>query len=153
MMVLQIHNPFTVERDSMLSTHKLSGAEHNAMHFGAADFILGYLTIIMFLLKRDITSLETRVMKSACFCMCHTNAPYGYTEDNYNFFHSSPRIIVECTFGEIDLRASPIIYCCFKYSKSFASAVLTAVLCTILSLSSSYYTNPLQSKQPMSKHC
>jgi hypothetical protein len=138
MMVLQIHNPFTVERDSMLSTHKLSGAEHNAMHFGAADFILGYLTIIMFLLKRDITSLETRVMKS---------------EDNYNFFHSSPRIIVECTFGEIDLRASPIIYCCFKYSKSFASAVLTAILHTILSLSSSYYTNPLQSKQPMSKHC
>ena len=25
-------------------------------------------------------------------------------EDNYNFFHSSQRITVECAFGEIDLR-------------------------------------------------
>ena len=42
------------------------------LHFGAADFILGYLTIIMFLLKRDIISLETWLMESGCFCTCHT---------------------------------------------------------------------------------
>jgi hypothetical protein len=32
------------------------------------------------------------------------NAVHGTPEDNYNFFHSSSRIWVECAFGEIDLR-------------------------------------------------
>ncbi|KAL7506494.1 hypothetical protein ACHAXN_009688 [Cyclotella atomus] len=32
------------------------------------------------------------------------NAVHGTPEDNYNFFHSSSRIWVECVFGEIDLR-------------------------------------------------
>jgi hypothetical protein len=34
----------------------------------------------------------------------YDNAMHGTTEDNYNFFHSSSRISVECAFGEIDLR-------------------------------------------------
>merc|ERR1711862_543895 len=29
---------------------------------------------------------------------------HGSPEDNFNFFHSSSRICVECTFGEVDLR-------------------------------------------------
>ncbi|KAL7481189.1 hypothetical protein ACHAW6_006866 [Cyclotella cf. meneghiniana] len=32
------------------------------------------------------------------------NAVHGTQEDNYNFFHSSSSIWVECGFGEIDLR-------------------------------------------------
>ena len=32
------------------------------------------------------------------------NAIHGTPEDNFNFFHSSTRIVVECAFGEIDLR-------------------------------------------------
>ncbi len=32
------------------------------------------------------------------------NAVHGTPEDNYNFFHASSRIAVECAFGEIDLR-------------------------------------------------
>jgi hypothetical protein len=32
------------------------------------------------------------------------NAVHGTAEDDYNYFHSSSRISVECTFGEIDLR-------------------------------------------------
>lgn len=32
------------------------------------------------------------------------NVFHGTPEDNYNFFQSSSRICVECTFGEIDLR-------------------------------------------------
>ena len=32
------------------------------------------------------------------------NAVHGTSEDNFNFFHSSSRIMVECAFGEIDLR-------------------------------------------------
>ena len=34
----------------------------------------------------------------------YDNALHGTPEDNYNFFHSSSRISVECAFGEIDLR-------------------------------------------------
>ena len=34
----------------------------------------------------------------------YDNAVHGTAEDNYNYFHSSSRIVVECTFGEIDLR-------------------------------------------------
>lgn len=32
----------------------------------------------------------------------YDNAAHGYPEDNYNFFHSSSRILVECCFGEVD---------------------------------------------------
>ena len=34
----------------------------------------------------------------------YDNALHGTAEDNFNFFHSSSRIVVECAFGEIDLR-------------------------------------------------
>ena len=34
----------------------------------------------------------------------YDNAMHGTEEDNFNFFHSSSRIVVECAFGEIDLR-------------------------------------------------
>ncbi len=34
----------------------------------------------------------------------YDNMVHGTPEDNYNYFHSSLRIVIECTFGEIDLR-------------------------------------------------
>ena len=34
----------------------------------------------------------------------YDNVMNGSHEDNYNFFHSSSRITVECAFGEVDLR-------------------------------------------------
>jgi len=34
----------------------------------------------------------------------YDNAVHGTAEDNYNFFHSSSRISIECAFGEMDLR-------------------------------------------------
>jgi len=34
----------------------------------------------------------------------YDNVMHGSHEDNYNFFHSSSRITVECAFGEVDLR-------------------------------------------------
>ena len=33
----------------------------------------------------------------------YDNAFHGTSEDNYNYFHSSSRIVVECAFGEVDL--------------------------------------------------
>ena len=32
------------------------------------------------------------------------DAMHGTAEDNFNYFHSSSRISIECTFGEIDMR-------------------------------------------------
>ena len=32
------------------------------------------------------------------------NATHGTCEDDFNYFHSSSRITIECTFGEIDMR-------------------------------------------------
>jgi hypothetical protein len=32
------------------------------------------------------------------------NSLHGTAADDYNYFHSSSRIVVECTFGEIDMR-------------------------------------------------
>ena len=34
----------------------------------------------------------------------YDNATKKSAEDNFNFFHSSARITIECAFGEIDLR-------------------------------------------------
>jgi hypothetical protein len=34
----------------------------------------------------------------------YDNAMHGTPKDNFNFFHSSSRIVVECAFGEVDLR-------------------------------------------------
>ena len=34
----------------------------------------------------------------------YDNAMHGTAEDNFNYFHSSSRIVVECALGEIDLR-------------------------------------------------
>ena len=34
----------------------------------------------------------------------YDNAVHGDGEDNFNFYHSSSRIVVECTFGEVDMR-------------------------------------------------
>jgi hypothetical protein len=34
----------------------------------------------------------------------YDNAAHGTAEDNYNYFHSSSCISVECCFGEVNLR-------------------------------------------------
>ena len=39
---------------------------------------------------------------------------HGSAEDNYNFFHSSSRISIECAFGEINLRWG-IFWSALKY--------------------------------------
>ena len=55
----------------------------------------------------------------------YDNAAHASAEDNYNFFHSSSRIIVECTFGEIDLRFG-ILWQPLKYLLKFSCSVIDA---------------------------
>ena len=55
----------------------------------------------------------------------YDNAAHASPEDNYNFFHSSSRIVVECCFGEIDLRFG-ILWQPLKYSLKFNCSVIDA---------------------------
>jgi hypothetical protein len=55
----------------------------------------------------------------------YDNAAHASAEDNFNFFHSSARIIVECTFGEIDLRFG-ILWKPLNYSLKFNCSVIDA---------------------------
>ncbi len=39
----------------------------------------------------------------------YDNNRHGTAQDNYNFFQSSSRIVVECAFGEIDVKATILL--------------------------------------------
>lgn len=54
--------------------------------------------------------------------VCHDTA-----EDNYNFFHSASRIVVECAFGEIDLRWG-ILWRSLKFSLAHNIDVVDACM-------------------------
>jgi len=55
------------------------------------------------------------------------NAVHGTPEDNYNFFHSSSRISVECAFGEIDLRWG-ILWSTLRFSLAHNVNVIDACM-------------------------
>jgi hypothetical protein len=57
----------------------------------------------------------------------YDNVMHGSSEDNYNFFHSSSRIWVECAFGEVDLRWG-ILWRPLKFSLKHNCRVIDACL-------------------------
>ena len=61
----------------------------------------------------------------------YDNAMHGTTEDNYNFFHSSSRISVECAFGEIDLRWG-ILWKELEYSLELNCTVIDVCMRAVL---------------------
>jgi hypothetical protein len=52
---------------------------------------------------------------------------HGTAEDNFNFFHSSSRIVVECAFGEIDLR-SGILWRLLQFPLDLTCKVIDACM-------------------------
>jgi hypothetical protein len=58
----------------------------------------------------------------------YSNAAHGTVEDNYNFFHSSLRISVECCFGEVDLRFR-IFWQPPQFSLEVNCKIINACLC------------------------
>jgi hypothetical protein len=52
---------------------------------------------------------------------------HGTAEDTFNFFHSSSRIVVECAFGEIDLRWG-ILWRPLQYSLDLTCKVIDACM-------------------------
>ena len=55
------------------------------------------------------------------------NAVHGDHKDAFNFYHSSSRIVVECTFGEIDMRWG-ILWSPLKYSLRRNAKIIDACL-------------------------
>jgi hypothetical protein len=84
---------------------KLRGAEHSSTTFKSTT-----LYKWLFINWRELVSKGLHFIgDSACslklFILTpYDNAAHGTPEDNYNFFHSSLRIAVECCFGEVDLQ-------------------------------------------------
>jgi hypothetical protein len=59
--------------------------------------------VLLSLLRPAVAILSSYAIKS--FLIPPFNdVVHGTAEDNFNFFHSSARIAVECAFGEIELR-------------------------------------------------
>lgn len=57
----------------------------------------------------------------------YDNAVHGTAEDDYNYFHSSSRISVECAFGEIDLRWD-IFWKPLKFSLTMNCCIIDACM-------------------------
>ena len=57
------------------------------------------------LLEKEYYILGGSAYGIRSFCLVpFDNADHSSYEDNFNYFHSSSRIVVECAFGEISMR-------------------------------------------------
>jgi len=81
------------------------GAEHDSTAFknsGLYKWLMQNATVLM---EKGYYFIGDSAYALKSFLLTpYDNAMHGTAEDNYNFFHSSSRISVECAFGEIDLR-------------------------------------------------
>lgn len=106
------------------------GAEHDSTAFRNSGLYGWLLDNYLVLVEKGYHFIGDSAYAIKSFL--HTpydNAAHSSDEDNYNFFHSSSRIIVECCFGEIDLRFG-ILWQPLKYSLNFNCSVIDA--CFIL---------------------
>jgi hypothetical protein len=81
------------------------GAEHNFTAFKRTDLYKWFMDNNWYELKRrGFFFIGDSAYSLRSFLMTpYDNAMHGTAEDNFNFFHSTSRIVVECAFGEIDL--------------------------------------------------
>ena len=81
------------------------GAEHDSTAFkrtGLYKWIMDHWDMLKS--KRYFFIGDSAYALRSFLMTPYDNAMHGTAEDNFNFFHSSSRIVVECAFGEIDLR-------------------------------------------------
>ncbi len=105
------------------------GAEHDSTAFQNSGLYSWLLNNYHVLVEKGFHFIGDSAYALKSFL--HTpydNAPHGSAQDRYNFFHSSARNIVECTFGEIDLRFG-ILWQRLKYSLKFNCRVIDACFC------------------------
>ena len=81
------------------------GAEHDSTAFKKSSLYAWLLQHWQTLAGKGYYFIgDSAYSQKSFLLMPYDNAIHGTPEDNYNFFHSSSRIAVECCFGEVDLR-------------------------------------------------
>ncbi len=81
------------------------GAEHDSTAFKNSKFYQWLMNNWRKLADKGFYFIGDSAYSIKSFLLTpFDNAVHRSAEDNYNFFHSSSRITVECAFGEIDLR-------------------------------------------------
>ena len=81
------------------------GAEHDSTAFKKSSFYKWLINNWKKLAEKGFYFIGDSAYALKSFLLTpYDNVLHGTPEDNYNFFHSSSRISVECAFGEIDLR-------------------------------------------------
>ena len=81
------------------------GAEHDSTSFKDCSFYKHLQDRWMYFYDRGFYLIGDSAYALRSFLITpYDNAMHGTAEDDFNFFHSSSRICIECTFGEIDMR-------------------------------------------------
>ena len=87
-------------------SYSQKGSSHDSSCFRETDLYKNKLNGIKdFLYDHGLYFLGDSAYTLESFLLCPYLQPTPKSvEDAFNFYHSSTRIIVECAFGEIDLR-------------------------------------------------
>jgi hypothetical protein len=81
------------------------GAEHDSSAFKHTELYTWLVQNWEHLARKRFYFIGDSAYSLKSFLLTpYDNTRHATPEDNYNFFHSSSRIVVECAFGEIDLR-------------------------------------------------
>ena len=81
------------------------GAEHDSSAFKASDIYRLLMEKRTLLEKEGLYFIGDSAYALRSYLITpYDNAIHGEGEDDFNFYHSSSRIVVECAFGEIDMR-------------------------------------------------
>ena len=89
----------------LFRTVKSRGAEHDSTAFKNTHLYKYLVDNALWLCSKGYYFIGDSAYALKSFLLTpYDNAYHGTPEDNYNYFHSSSRISVECAFGEVDLR-------------------------------------------------
>ncbi|KAL3768298.1 hypothetical protein ACHAW5_005661 [Stephanodiscus triporus] len=112
----------------LFRTIKSRGAEHDSTAFKNSHLYQYLMKICVWLCDKGYYFIGDSAYAIKSFLLTpYDNAFHGTPEDNYNYFHSSSRISVECAFGEVDLRWG-IFWKPLKYSLKTNRKIIDACL-------------------------
>ena len=104
------------------------GAEHNSSAFKNSSLYKWLIANWVKLAEKGYYFIGDSAYALKSFLLTpYNNAEHGTAEDNFNFFHSSSRIAVECCFGEIDLRWG-ILWRVLSYSLQMNCKIIDACM-------------------------
>ena len=81
------------------------GIEHDSTAFKNSNFYKVLEEKWKYFLQEGLYLISDSAYASRSFLITpFDNAIHGTSQDDFNFFHSSSRIYIECTFGKVDMR-------------------------------------------------